>query len=153
MDNFYNDLSYGKRGEKMFIDAFTARGNKVIDVSDDWNYRAKDIDFKVITKSGRERTVEVKSDRASQTTGNFFIETFNSNNQSHNYNGWFHYCEADNICFVQQEDHKAYIVRFEELKADIENNTYRRANGYNAIGFLVPVSAIAQYQSCIEFAI
>lgn len=148
MDDFYSDLTYGKRGEKMIADALMARGNEVIDTSDNWYYREKDIDFRVITRSGKEITIEVKSDKASQITGNFFIENYNSNNEKHNYNGWFYYCEATHICFTQPENHKAYIVRFAELKQDIENNRYRTARGYNATGFLVPISAVEQYSTC-----
>ena len=153
MDDFYSDLTYGKRGEKMIADALMARGNEVIDTSDNWYYREKDIDFIVITKSGKEITIEVKSDKASQTTGNFFIENYNSNNETHNYNGWFYYCEATHICFTQPENHKAYIVRFAELKQDIENNRYRTAKGYNASGFLVPISAVEKYSTCKVLAI
>ena len=34
-NEFFQDLSYGKRGEKMVNDALTAQGQNVIDMSDE----------------------------------------------------------------------------------------------------------------------
>lgn len=148
-NEFFQDLSYGKRGEKMVNDALTAEGHTVIDMSNDSEYRRKDIDFRVITRNKKEeRTLEVKSDYSSQYTGNFFIEYQNDNNKKRNYKGWYYYCEAEYICFVQQENHKAYIVKFEELKQDIKKNKYRSAPSSDTWGFLVPVSAVESYSSC-----
>ena len=148
-NEFFQDLSYGKRGEKMVNDALTAQGQNVIDMSNDSEYRKKDIDFRVITKNKKEeRTLEVKSDYSSQYTGNFFIEYQNYNNKKRNYKGWYYYCEAEYICFVQQENHKAYIVKFEELKQDIKKNRYRSAPSNDTWGFLVPVAAVENYSSC-----
>ena len=151
--NFYTSLEYGKRGEKMISLALTAKGNKMIDVSDDLQYRKCDIDF-IVERKRDTITLEVKSDYKSQETGNFFVEYLNWNNKSHNYDGWYKYCQADFICFVQQEYHKAYIVLFDELVNDIEKkNSYRRARSNNSWGFLVPVENIVEYQSCYEFTV
>ena len=49
---------------------------------------------------------------------------------------------------LQQENHKAYIVKFEELKQDIKKNRYRSAPSNDTWGFLVPVSAVEKYSSC-----
>ena len=54
--NFYTDLDYGKRGEKMVELALTAKGNKLIDVSDDIEYKKYDIDFVVERKRDTKRT-------------------------------------------------------------------------------------------------
>lgn len=148
-NEFFQDLSYGKRGEKMVNDALTAQGQNVIDMSDDLEYRRKDIDFLVITKNKKEeRTLEVKSDYKSQYTENFFVEYQNYNNKKRDYKGWYYYCQAEYICFVQQENHKAYIVKFEELKQDIKKNRYRSAPSNDTWGFLVPVAAVEKYSSC-----
>ena len=86
-NEFFQDLRYGKRGEKMVNDALTAEGHNVIDMSNDSEYRRNDIDFRVITKNKKEeRTLEVKSDYSSQYTGNFFVEYYN--NKKRDYKGW-----------------------------------------------------------------
>ena len=150
--NFYTDLDYGKRGEKMVELALTAKGNKLIDVSGDLEYRRNDIDF-VVERKRDTITLEVKSDFRSQDTGNFFVEYQNNNNIGHNFEGWYSYSQAQYICFVQQERHKAYIVLFDELARDIEKNNYRRARSNNSWGFLVPIENIVEYQSCYQFAV
>ena len=150
--NFYTDLDYGKRGEKMVELALTAKGNKMIDVSDDTNYKKYDIDF-VVERKRDTITLEVKSDFRSQETGNFFVEYQNSNNTKHNCEGWYYYSQAQFVCFVQQDFHKAYIVLFDELARDIEKNNYRRARSNNSWGFLVPIENVVEYESCYEFAV
>ena len=151
--NFYTSLEYGKRGERMVELALTAKGNKMIDVSDDLQYRKYDIDF-VVERKRDTITLEVKSDYKSQETGNFFVEYQNDNNVNHNFEGWYHYSQAQFICFVQQEFHKAYIVLFDELVNDIEKkNSYRRARSNNSWGYLVPITNIAEYETCYEFTV
>lgn len=147
MDNFYSDLNRGKQGETLAAKALEARGHKVIDVSDDWNYRCADIDFVLTNKQGQTTTLEVKTDAASEYTGNVFVEYYNSNNQSHEYQGWFKYCEAEYIGFIQPNNKKAMIVSFEELKQNIKENSYRSASSYNATGFLMPISTLQGFNS------
>jgi Holliday junction resolvase-like predicted endonuclease len=50
-ENFKDDLAIGKRGEKMVISALKKRGHSVIDVSDNAEFRLKDIDI-IISKNG-----------------------------------------------------------------------------------------------------
>lgn len=147
MDNFYSDLNRGKQGEILAAKALEGRGHKVIDVSNDWDYRRKDIDFILTNKQGQTTTIEIKTDAASENTGNVFIEYYNSNNQSHSYDGWFKYCEAEYIGFIQPNNKKAMIVSFDELKKNIRENSYRIASSYNATGFLMPIGTLQGFNS------
>lgn len=147
MDDFYLDLQRGKRGEKLVIDALTARGHKVDDVSDNWKYRRNDIDLLLENKQKQTATLEIKNDQKSEYTGNVFIETYNSNNQSHSYKGWFFYCRADFICFLQENKGAAHIVALDDIRKAIENNRYRTANSINASGYLMPIEDIKQLHS------
>ena len=144
MDDFYTDLKRGKKGEKLVIAALEARGHIVSDVSDNWDYRRNDIDLLLVNKQKQQTTLEVKNDQRSETTGNLFIETYNSNNQSHSYKGWFFYCAADYLCFLQEGNKQAHIVSFAELKKNIASNAYRTANSCNATGYLVPLEVVKQ---------
>ena len=147
MDNFYSSLSTGKVGEQLVKTALEARNHIVEDVSNDWNYRRKDIDFILTNKQGQTTTIEIKTDAASENTGNVFIEYYNSNNQSHSYDGWFKYCEAEYIGFIQPNNKKAMIVSFDELKKNIQENSYRIASSYNATGFLMPIGTLQGFNS------
>lgn len=148
MSDFYNDLYRGKKGEQLVYDALTARKHTVIDLRNDSEARWNDIDFRVIQKSGNITTLEVKTDFKSESTGNFFIEYENRNNKKHKYYGWYRFCKAEWICFVQDNIRKAYLVSFDELKQLIKKNPFRVANGEDAVGFLVPVSRIEELPSC-----
>ena len=142
-DDFYKDLSRGKRGEKLMFDALTARGHTVEDLRDNAEARSKDIDFRVFNKnSSTMTTLEVKTDERSEETGNLFIEYSNTNNRSHNYKGWYYYCEAEYIAFIQEHNHKAHIVLMEELRENIKKTGYRTASSYNACGFLMPITKL-----------
>ena len=147
MENFEKDLARGKAGEALVAAALAARGHTVKDLSDDWNYRRIDIDFMLTSPSGSVATLEVKTDDASERTGNIFIEYSNIHNKSHNYGGWYSYCEADYLAFVQQNRHKCHIVSRYDLINNIENNNYRTAATCSSCGFLMPVAALATLPS------
>lgn len=146
MDDFYSDLKRGKRGERLVINALEARGHKITDLSDDLEARKVDIDL-LLDNGKQQTTLEIKNDQRSETTGNLFIETYNSNNKSHSFKGWLFYCGAKYICFLQENKHSAHIVALDELKANINENSYRTANSSNASGYLVPVEAIKRLPS------
>lgn len=147
VNDFYNDVGRGKVGEKLFSNAYARAGHKVEDVSDIYEYRRRDIDFIVSNKRGQTTTIEIKTDEASEYTGNVFIEYGNINNKTHNYLGWLMYCEAEYIGFVQPHNKKVMIVSFEELKQNIKENSYRSASSYNATGFLMPITTLQGFNS------
>lgn len=147
MDDFYKDLEVGKRGEKMVAAALEARGHFVKDLSDDFEARRKDIDIQVFNKQQQTTTIEIKNDVASERTGNVFIETYNDANKSHSFKGWLFYCAAEYICFLQEESHKAHIVKLDELKADIKAHKYRVANTSRTQGYIMPIAALATLPS------
>ena len=142
MDNFYKDLEDGKRGEKLVAAALTARGHIVTDMSDNLDYRRKDIDLLLENKQKQITTLEVKNDMRSETTGNLFIETYNVRNQSHSFKGWYFYCEAYYLCFLQETSKAAHIVAFDDLRQAIAATNYREVSTASTKGILVPVDAL-----------
>lgn len=140
---FQNDLAVGKRGEKAVAAALEKRGHIITDVSDDVEYRLKDIDM-MLCKNDVVVSLEVKNDIKSNTTGNVFIETYNQNNVSRNGQGWFCYCEADYLCFVQEFWQEAHIVSRDELVKAIWSGKYRKVSSPFSDGYIVPVGALKQ---------
>lgn len=138
MENFTQDLAVGKRGEALVKQALAARKHCVEDLSNIAEYQRKDIDMR-LTKNGVSVTVEVKNDLRSNTTNNVFVETYNSNNISRNGAGWLNYCEADYLCFVQEEKHLAHIVNRCELIRQIWGGAYRLSNSPFSQGYIVPI--------------
>lgn len=141
MADFYNDVYKGKCGERLVIAALQNNNHIVEDVSDDWNYRWVDIDLKV-SKNGLTTTLEIKNDIASEITGNFFIEYYNSNNKEHHYKGWYKYTETEWICFLQEKSRIARIVKMEDLRRLVKEGKWKCRRSSNAEGFLIPVAAV-----------
>ena len=149
--SFYNDLERGKIGEQLVYNALTAKKHNITDLRNDIEARFNDIDF-ALEKNGLKTTLEIKTDHRSEDTGNFFIEYQNRNNKKHNYKGWYRYCKAEFICFVQETARKAYIVSLDELKETLKKGKFRTASGVDACGFLLPFSILQQFESlfCLE---
>lgn len=153
MDNTFNQTNKaGKRGERLVADALRKKGNTVDDVSNDIWFQTRDIDF-IISRNGQtDTTLEVKNDIKSNYTGNVFAEDINYNNKSRNYKGWLHYCEANYICFVQEQLGLAHIVAFDELCRNIWSGYYRQGGNDETRGFLIPIEKLKKYKSyyCFE---
>ena len=143
---FNDDLAIGKRGEQKVMSALDKRGHSVTDVSDKLEYQLKDIDI-IISKNGDSATLEIKNDLASCRTGNVFVEIRNTSNVKRGGDGWINYTEADYLCFVQEEKKIAHIVSRDELIRKCWNNEYRTANGFNTVGYIVPIWKLKQYRS------
>ena len=75
-------------------------------------------------RDGKETTLEVKNDLRSETTGNLFIETFCRYNVSRMGQGWYYYCQADYLAFVQEEKRIAHIITRNDLINMIESGAY-----------------------------
>ena len=139
-----DDLAVGKRAEVMVSLVLEARGNKVEDVSNIYEYQRQDIDF-IVANSIKSTTLEVKNDVKSVRTGNLFIETYNENNFSRNYQGWFYYCCADYLAFVQEVKKEIHIISRADL---IELCKNLNEKNFGSIGgFLLPLARVKQAKS------
>lgn len=145
--NFNETNAIGKRGERLVAAALAARGHQIEDLSGDWEYQQRDTDFRITNKKGVSITLEVKNDIKSNYTGNVFIETYNINNVKRGGQGWFAYCEADYLCFVQEEYKIAHIVDRAELVRNCWSNLYRQKNSYFSRGYIVPIDKLKKYES------
>ena len=144
--DFTKCLKVGQRGEQLIMSALIARGHKITDLRDDATARFNDIDL--LLDNGTQQTyLEVKNDMRSETTGNVFVETYNINNINHLCKGWFFYCQANYIAFVQETKRKAHIISLEELKETIEYKDYREAKTANSNGYLVPIGDLEKMKS------
>ena len=141
-----NDLANGREGEQLVALALQNKGHNVMDVSEDREYQLRDIDF-VLRKSDQTTTLEVKNDIRSCQTGNVFIETYNRNNRQRNGIGWYYYCEAEFLAFVQQKYAIAHIISRYDLIQLAESGLYRKRQSAEAEGYCIPVSALADCKS------
>ena len=98
MSVFSKMLSQGRKTEIKIAKWFESKGFTVEDVSGQEYYQQRDIDFIVYDKNNKARTVEVKSDEVQHKTQNLFIE-HGMERECGWCDGWFHYCEADILCY------------------------------------------------------
>lgn len=154
-NSFYKDLDKGRKGEQLVAAALQRKGHRVQDVSLNPSYQYKDIDFVLTDKNGRTTTLEVKNDLTSNYTNNFFIETDNYNNVSRKFQGWYYYCEASFLCFVQSEKGLAHIVSHSDLDSLLNSKTYRtaRSGAGDTKGLIVPLDDLMQLKSYVKLEV
>lgn len=147
MDNSYwlESLAAGKRGEALVKNALASYYLWVEDVADLYEYQQKDIDI-IVDGS----TIEIKNDLKSNKTNNVFIELTNANNKKRGGKGWYHYCEADYMAFVQENKGLIHFVRRDELFKMAKN--YPVKFSFDSSGYCVPIAALRQCFSykCME---
>ena len=120
------------------------RGIQVKDVSDNPVYWAKDIDLIATNPiTGKSAAIEIKLDARINDTGNFFIEF--ENPRSTNSKGWFNFCEADFLYYIDETSLLTYIIKFDELRHFI--TTHKRdlaikSTFDGSIGYIVPLAAM-----------
>lgn len=133
--SFMNDLSFGKKGEDLVYSTAIGRGHTIKDVRDILEFRKRDIDFII-----DEYECEVKTDRRIAKTNNLFIETESVSYKTNKISkGWFDYCEAEYLFYLDWENKILYIYKFDDIKEYIRDNwvpireckdTYKIVRGY-----------------------
>ena len=120
------------------------RGIQVEDVSDKPQYWAKDIDLIATNPlTGASAAIEVKLDARINDTGNFFVEF--ENPRSKNSKGWFHFCEADFLYYIDSHTYITYIIKIDELRRFIATNKRDLAIKSTfdvSVGFVIPLAAM-----------
>ena len=120
------------------------RGIQVEDVSDNPHYWAKDIDLIATNPlTGASAAIEVKLDARINDTGNFFVEF--ENPRSKNSKGWFYFCEADFLYYIDSNSLLTYIIKFDELRhfiATHKRNLAIKSTFDGSIGYIVPLAAM-----------
>lgn len=119
---FQENLNKGKIGEDAVAAYLTnCRNHTITDVRDQNEYRKRDIDFIVSSASGDQSCLlEVKSDKKIGETLNLCIEESNER-ETGNYKGWYHYCEADYICFYDWQGGTGYIIDWKKAKPQLKD--------------------------------
>lgn len=109
------DLEAGKKGEQLVAAVLQQRGWRLEDVSNISTFQKKDTDF-IITKDNITTTIEIKTDAQMSRTGNFFIEMCQGNKK-----GWYYYCEAEYLFYLDSTNSIIYIFKLADLRQYINN--------------------------------
>lgn len=118
---FYEDVSFGRVGEKEVAKQLSQHGWSVNDVTRVTEYQKKDIDL-IITKENKQFTVEVKRDRYIGHTNNISLEFANSNNRKRKGEGWLNYTEADLLAVNCANSGDSYFFSVAELRDFCRNH-------------------------------
>lgn len=116
--NFMKAKRIGNQGEKLVSEWLQRLGYTVEDVSMNRDYFSLDIDF-IAKKGEEEMQVEVKTDQRMADSGNVLLEVRVDIDK--NKPGWWQYCQATHLFFVDIRQHVVHCVRREELKQLIKS--------------------------------
>ncbi len=117
---FETTLNSGLSGEQLLKQDLMSRGFQIIDRADNLEYRKRDIDFETRRYGEKYYSVEVKTDSRMHETGNIVIE-MNMFRDSGTTNGWYHYCDADFLCFIDEVTWEYYMINWKKLKKLMED--------------------------------
>lgn len=152
---FQQQLAIGKSGEQIVKQFLINRGHNVTDVSNNAAYFKKDIDFIITDTLGFQYFVEVKTDYKLHKSGNLFFESTYHKSWGDT-SGWYDYCEADYIAFLDAVEMKLYIYDFRRGKEYVKKNAeYREFYNYDDAcyreAYLLPIDRAKQAGLIQEF--
>lgn len=134
-----------KDGENAFAATMAANGYIVTDVSKNPDYFDIDVDFLVYNPNTRNtRKFEVKTDFRINETQNLYLEVYN--NKSKGGKGWFRFCEADYIVYIDAIEEVAHIILFDDLRTAFKKLggriAYCRVMGDDSSGYTIKLSLV-----------
>lgn len=146
---FNSSNKIGHQGEqfvKQWILELHPNVNSITDVSEDKFYQKQDIDFVVDFTSGKQATVEIKTD--TYKTGNMFFETIS--NEEYQTKGCLMKTNADFLFyyFSNYQNGVLYIFKMKAFRKFVLDNLphfrERRVTNttHTSIGYIVPLSYI-----------
>lgn len=146
---FNSSNKIGHQGEqfvKQWILELHPNVNSITDVSEDKFYQKQDIDFVVDFTSGKQATVEIKTD--TYKTGNMFFETIS--NEEYQTKGCLMKTNADFLFyyFSNYQNGVLYIFKMNAFRKFVLDNLShfreRRVTNttHTSIGYIVPLSYI-----------
>jgi hypothetical protein len=113
MDKFQIDLIKGQKNEQIFQTQILDRyfKNAYTAVTHTEEYKDKDIDFITRNLSFEVKSSRIKTHIPIELISNDFLGK----------QGWFYYCEADHICYINQNE--GYLIRlnFKKYWNEYEN--------------------------------
>ena len=112
----------GDRCEKILDTFFTGKGLSVKKVGEETDRLGIDRIFE--NSSGMKYSVEYKSDLKAKTTGNFFVELRQRNEND----GWAYSCISQRLVLYIPGRNEVYILRTERLKDNISAWNDRKSN-------------------------
>lgn len=119
---------------------------KIIDCSDNPEYRKKDIDFLYSLDGNGWTSVEVKTDNRMHQTHNIVVENAMFRRRKGRVNGWLYYCEANILCFIDESSLMFYFLNWKKLKALIFEQKWPKRWFHNGTDdcngevFVIPLS-------------
>ncbi len=141
---FREQLELGKAGESRLNGLW--RDLRVVDVSDDPEWRRAGVDRLLVFPDGRQVTVEYKTDFIAHRTGNLVFETVSDDVTG--VPGWGLSSKAEYLVYLVEKAGVVYLIRLPELREWVlaRVSMFRRAaadNGtYRTLSLLVPFSML-----------
>lgn len=156
--NFKTTRNSGDFGETAVKEYLKRKyGCLIHDCSELPEYRSKDIDF-FYSKDGKGWTsVEVKTDNRMSETGNIVIENAMFRKKGR-VNGWLYYCEANILCFVDENNYVFYFFNWKRLKEEIHKGIWEKrwfkngTDNCNGEVYVIPLKDLFQYNDIVLYS-
>lgn len=131
---FKKTLNFGNRYEDIVLANLYSRFNYLYieDVSKSSYHQKKGIDAYISKDSINYYSVEIKADRLINQTGNILIEE-RMKRVFGDKEGWFHYCEAEYILYVDTVTSVCHVINWHLLRKDILVGNHRLLEKYNSV--------------------
>ena len=144
MYDFAAQLREGQQGEQQ-LDAFFAHYYQIRPASHADQRRGIDRWFTHL-QTGRQVSMEYKTDHTAGRTHNVFLETVSVDTPGRNKPGWVYTCQADYLCYWIPGEHLAYLVVPDTLRHFMRHYQHwargrivRIPNrGYRTHGYVLP---------------
>ena len=130
--SFSSTLKDGSVGENLIIAFLKHCGFAVEDKTDDEEYQERDIDILFKNPNGPWKSMEIKSDNVMNRSGNIVVEESFDRKIGRTL-GWFHYCEADVLCFCDVNEYSYYFLNWKGIKEKIQDGYWKLSKFYNEI--------------------
>ena len=108
---FSRQKAIGTQGEQVVKEYYLSQGAEVVDVSNDKEYQAKDIDLII-----NGQTVEVKTATKLPDYKEFCIEIVSNDNPGYYRKGWFFTTQADILIYYSPKEKLMYQIKMDEFR-------------------------------------
>lgn len=147
---FRDSIEIGQVGEQLVRKHYLALGYKVVDLTDDENWQAVDVDFLLIAPDGTQKLADVKTDTESWDTGNILLEVrMHRLRTGQIAEGWYTDSAMDLLLYLCAGTGRLFEIDFGCLRRLVNEGLGKFTRFKNPIdpdcigeGILIPVDAL-----------
>lgn len=147
---FQDSIEIGQAGERLVRDYYLSLGYSVVDLTEDENWQAVDVDFQLTTPDGTQLLADVKTDTESWDTKNILLELrMHRLRTGQTAEGWYTDSAMDLLLYLCAGTGRLFEIDFDCLRRLVNEGMGRFTRFKNPIdadcigeGILIPIDAL-----------